>query len=388
MKTMISSRCLWTAALCGLVPLLSAAEPTAKPSLAAALQPFIDSHAVAGAVMLVADKQKVLDLEAVGYSDVATKQPMHTDAIFWIASQSKSITGAAFMMLVDEGKVKLDDPVEKYLPEFRGQWLAVEKDDMHVVLKKPKHPITIRNILSHTSGMPFSSAMEQPTLDGLTLRDAVRSYAMTPLVFEPGSKYQYSNAGINTAGRIIEVLSGMPYEDFLQKRLLGPLGMKDTTFWPNDEQVKRLAHAYKPNAAKNDLEETRVSQLIYPLQDRKRQPMPAGGLFSTATDVGRFCQMVLNEGEFEGKRYLSAESVKLMTSKQTGPDVKDGYGLGWAVGGDTFGHGGAFATDMMIDKRRGLIEVYLVQHAGFPKNGGEGIGAFRKAADAFAPVRR
>jgi CubicO group peptidase (beta-lactamase class C family) len=98
--------------------------------------------------------------------------------------------------------------------------------------------------------------------------------------------------------------------------------------------------------------------------------------------------MVLNEGEFEGKRYLSAESVKLMTSKQTGPDVKDGYGLGWAVGGDTFGHGGAFATDMMIDKRRGLIEVYLVQHAGFPKNGGEGIGAFRKAADAFAPVRR
>ena len=177
-------------------------------------------------------------MEAVGWADVAAGMPMREKKLFWIASQSKPITATALMMLVDEGKVKLDDPVEKYLPEFKDQWLAVEQDKDHILLKKPKHPITVRNILSHTSGLPFKSALEQPTLDLLPLRVAVRSYAMTPLQFEPGSKYQYSNAGINTAGRIIEVVSGMPYEEFLDKRLFEPLGMKDTTFWPNEEQQR------------------------------------------------------------------------------------------------------------------------------------------------------
>src|SRR5262249_4277776 len=158
-----------------------------------------------------------------------------------------------------------------------------------------------------------------------------KSYAMTPLVFEPDSKYQYSNAGINTAGRILEVVSGMPYETFLDKRLFGPLGMKDTTFWPNEEQLTRLAKSYRPNAAKTELEEIKITQLKYPLGDRQRQPMPAGGLFSTASDVGRFCQMVLNGGTFQGKRYLSEDAVKQMTSKQTSEAVKESYGLGWST---------------------------------------------------------
>ena len=228
--------------------------------------------------------------------------------------------------------------------------------------------------------MPFKSAMEEPTLDVLPLRDAVRSYAMTPLQFEPGSKYQYSNAGINTAGRIIEVVSGMPYEEFLQKRLFEPLGMKDTTFWPDEEQLARLAKSYKPNKTKSDLEETTVTQLRYPLDDRKRQPMPAGGLFSTARDVGRFCQMILGRGDFEGKRYLSEASVEQMTSKQTGPQLNDGYGLGWSTGGGRFGHGGAYSTNMSIDPARGLITVFMVQHAGFPKDGDKSRGAFETAA--------
>lgn len=345
----------------------------------AVLQPFVDKHALAGAVMLVADKDKVLSLDAVGFADVAGKKAMPTDALFWIASQSKPITAAAFMMLVDEGKVKLDDPVEKYLPEFKGQWLAVERDNEHMLLKKPKHPITVRNVLSHTSGLPFSSVMEQPTLDMLPLRVAVKSYAMTPLVFEPDSKYAYSNAGINTAGRIIEVVANMPYEEFLDKRLFGPLGMKDTTFWPNEHQLKRLAKSYKPTADKNDLEEIKIGQLKYPLNDRARQPMPAGGLFSTAADVARFCQMVLNGGTFEGKRLLSEEAVKTMTSKQTGA-LKDGYGLGWSTHNGVFGHGGAFATNMNIDSHRGLITVFMVQHSGFPKDGGKSGGAFQNAA--------
>ncbi len=352
----------------------------ADESPAAALQPFVDRHALAGAVTLVADKDKVLSLEAVGFADIAAGKPMRSDALFWIASQSKAVTAAALMMLVDGGKVKLDDPVAKYLPAFRDQWLAVERDKDHILLKKPKHAMTIRNILSHTSGLPFASPMEQPTLDLLSLHVGAMSYAMTPLQSEPGTKFQYSNAGINTAGRIIEVVSGMPYETFLDKRLFGPLGMKDTTFWPNEEQLKRLAKSYKPNADKSGLEETTITQLKYPLNDRKRQPMPGGGLFSTANDVGRFCQMVLGGGVYAGKRYLSEEAVKQMTSKQTGDAVKEGYGLGWFTGGDGFGHGGAYSTNMAIDSKRGLIMVFMVQHTGFPKDGGKSQAAFQKAA--------
>ncbi len=370
-------------------PAQDASPGAAAGKIAASLQPFVDRHALAGAVTLVADKDKILSLEAVGFADVAASKPMNPESMFWIASQSKPMTATALMMLVDEGKVRLDDPVEKYLPEFKGQWLAVEKDNKHVLLKRPDHPITVREILSHTSGMPFKSAMEEPTLDLLPLREAVGSYAMTPLEFEPGSKYQYSNAGINTAGRIIEVASGIDYAEFMQKRLFEPLGMKDTTFWPSAEQLARLAKSYKPNAAKSDLEETTVTQLRYPLDDHKRQPMPAGGLFSTARDVGRFCQMILERGVFEGKRYLSEASVEQMTNKQTGKRLKDGYGLGWSTGGGRLGHGGAYSTNMSIDPARGLIMVFMVQHAGFPRDGNRSQAAFEKAALAqFGRSRR
>lgn len=357
-----------------------AQEPTTD-RVASALQPFVDRHALAGAVTLVADKDRVLDIGAVGFADVSARKPMQPDAVFWIASQSKPITSTALMMLVDEGKVGLDDSVEKYLPEFRGQWLAAERNDERVVLKKPAHPITVREILSHTSGLPFASAMETPTLDRWSLEVGARSYAMTPLLFEPGSKYQYSNAGINTAGRIIEVVAGMPYERFLQERLFVPLGMKDTTFRPDADQLTRLAKSYKPDAGKTDLEETTVTQLTYPLNDPARQPMPAGGLFSTAADLARFCQMILNGGTFGGKRYLSENAIRQMTSKQTGDTIKEGYGLGWSTDGNTFGHGGAYATNMAIDPKRGLITIFLVQHAGFPGDGSRCLEIFREAAE-------
>jgi CubicO group peptidase (beta-lactamase class C family) len=350
-----------------------AQEPSSESGkkIVAALQPFVDHHTLAGAVVAVADKDNVLCQEAVGFADIAANKPMPTDAIFWIASQSKSITAAAFMMLVQEGRVKLDDPVEIFLPEFKDQKVKIDGE-----LRKPRHPITVREILSHTSGLPFSTPAERPTLDTLTLKEAAKSYAETPLLFEPGSKYQYSNAGINTAGRIIEVVSGMPYEDFLQKRLFDPLFMKDTTFWPNEEQLKRLAKSYKPNAAKDGLEETKIGQLQYPLNNRKRQPMPAGGLFSTASDVAKFCQMMLNGGKIGMVRFLSEDAVKQMTTKQTGDEVKENYGLGWSVNGNGYGHGGAYATNMSVDTKRGLITVWMVQHAGYPGDGGKSHGVF------------
>lgn len=353
---------------------------TLHAHVANALQPFVEHHELAGAVTLVATKDRILSVETVGSMDIAAKKPMREDAMFWIASMSKAITAAGLMVLVDEGKVKLDDPVEKYLPEFKGQMVTAEKDADHVLLKKPSHPITVRNVLSHTSGLPFKSPIEEPTLDMIPLVTAVKSHAMSALMFEPDSKYQYSNAGINTAGRIIEVVSGMSYEDFLDKRLFGPLGMKDTTFWPNDEQVARLAKSYKPNAAKDNLEETTIGQLHYPLQDRKRQPMPGGGLFSTAVDVASFCQLLMNKGTHKGQRILSEAAVKEMTSRQTVPGLKESYGFGLQVGPDNFGHGGAYATNMTVDLKNGLVTVFMVQHAGFPGKGKDAQGVFKTTA--------
>jgi CubicO group peptidase (beta-lactamase class C family) len=234
------------------------------------------------------------------------------------------------------------------------------------------------------------------TLDGLPLRVAEGSYAMTPLQWEPRTKDQYSDAGINTAGRIIEVVSGVPYEEFLEKRLFGPLGMKDMTSRPGPEQIARLVKSYRPNADGAGLEEISITQLRYPLNDRSRQPMPAGGLFSTAGDVGRFCQMILGGGVYDGRRYLSESAVAEMTSRQTGDSIKESHGLGWATtgarhenGGPTIpgpcGHGGAYATNMWIDPRRELITVYMVQYAGPGQEGGKMRSAFMKAAeDAFA----
>ena len=345
-------------------------------TLADAIRPFVEKNYIAGAVLLAATKDRVLALESIGYADLATKRPMATDALFWIASMNKPITGTALTTLIDEGKVGLEDPVEKYLPEFKDQLVIAYKDDTTTLLKKPKHPITIREILSHTSGLAFITPMETPTLDRFELRDSVRGHAAMPLQFEPGTKYAYSNGGTNTAGRIIEVVSGQSYEDFLQERLFDPLGMTETTFWPSEAQMNRFATIYKVNAAKTGLEETPLSQLEYPFTNRRRQPMPAGGLFSVAADCAKFCQMILNGGKLNGRRYLSEAAVKMMIAKQTGDLVPDKYGLCWATDDlGHYGHGGAYKTSMFIDPKRGLIRVFLMHHASdWPNDDAKDIG--------------
>jgi CubicO group peptidase (beta-lactamase class C family) len=358
-----------------------AANAQAPASAAAVLQPFVDRHELAGAVALVADRDNIVSVDTVGFSDVEAETAIKPDAMFWIASQSKGMTATAVMMLVDEGKISLDDPVEKYLPEFRGQMVVAERDEEHKLLRKPRHPITIREVLSHVSGLPYRSAIEEPTLDGLPLAAAVRSYAMTPLETEPGTHYQYSNAGINTAARIIEVVTGTKYEEFMQQRLFDPLGMKDTTFWPNDEQVARMAKSYRPDETKAKLVEFPFSQLKYPLTDRARRfPMPAGGLFSTASDTATFCRMLLRGGELDGRRYLSEAAFHELTKRQTPDSVPNSYGLGLAVGKDWFGHGGARATNMEIYPQRGLVLIWMVQHGGFPGDGAKARDAFKNWA--------
>lgn len=352
-----------------------------RGNLAARLQPYVDHHVMAGAVTLVADKDKVLDVSAVGFADVAAKTPMKTDDLFWIASMTKPITCTALMMLVDEGKVNVDDPVEKYLPDFKGMWVAVEKDNNHVLLKPPVHPITVRNVLSHTSGLGSKTPVEEPTADAVPLAVRAHSYPMTQLQFQPDSNYFYSNEGINTVGRIIEVASGQSYAEFVEQRILKPLGMTDTTFWPSEEQARRLAKPYRANKDKSDIEETTVTALRYPLSDRTRIALPAGGLFSTAADLVKFCQMLLHGGELGGKRYLSQKSFEEMTRRQTAPDVKTSYGFGLTLGNGTFGHGGAYSTNMTVDPAHNLITVFMVQNAGWRNaDGGKIEPEFRKAA--------
>ena len=368
-------------------PLLAAPD-----GLVAALQPYVNRHELAGAVTLVASKEKILDLEAIGYADIGAKKTMTTDCLFWIASMSKPIAAVALMMLVEEGKVTLDDPVQKYLPRFDPKIMGVTSDDAHVLLEQPHHPITVRNLLSHTSGITFRSSLETPTLDAFPLATRVESYSLEPLMFEPGSDWSYSNAGINTVARIIEVVSGISYETFLQKRLFDPLHMNDTTFWPTNIQLNRLAKSYKPNEARTDLEETPITQLRYPLSDRKnRYALPAGGLFSTARNLARFCQMLLSGGVYDGKRYLNPASIREMARNQVIESARkniaelepsDGYGLGWFTSASgAFDHRGAYSTGMRIDPRRGLITIWLVQHADFPGDGAKSFDTFEDFAN-------
>jgi len=339
----------------------------AGESLQTILGPAIEQQHLAGAIVLVTDVNGPMLVEAVGFADLAAERPMKRDAMFWIASMTKPMTAAALMILVDEGRIGLDDPVAKHLPDFRELWVERERTPERLALARPSRAITIRDALSHMSGMPFKSSVEEPTLDGTPLATVARSYPLMPLKSDPGSAYLYSNAGINTIGRIIEVVSGIDYETFMQERLFGPLGMVDTTFHPTAAQVARLATSYRAKDDKSGIAPVQIPQLTYPLDGPDRHPMPGGGLFSTADDCSRFCRLVLGGGVFEGRRILSEAAVAEMTKRQTPATVKESYGLGFAVEPDeTCGHGGAFATNMSIDRGRGLAVVWLVQDAGSP----------------------
>lgn len=352
----------------------------AAGALTARMQTFVDNHTIAGAVMLVGDKEKVLDIEAVGYSDLAINRPMETNSMFWIASMSKGMTAAAFMMLVDEGRVKLEDPVEKFIPDFKNVKIGLTNGS----LVAPSHPITIREILSHTSGMGFLNARDKQLIDSVPLAESIQHDLLEPLLFDPGTSYHYSNEGIDTAGRIIEIVSGMPYEKFMQERLFTPLGMNDTTFFLSPAHLQRLAKSYRTKSDKSGLEEARIHFLKYPLDGAGHYPAPGGGLFSTAHDVARFCQMLANGGTFEGKTYLSPESVHQMTTKETGPLVKDQYGFGFGIMGKSFfGHSGAYKTDMEIE--RGQIRVFLVQQANQWSHGNPEV-EFRAEARRIYPL--
>lgn len=335
------------------------------------MRQFVRDKQIAGAVTLIATRDHFIQLEAVGQADLRG-EPMKTDSIFWIASMTKPITAVAVLILQDEGKLSIDDPADKYLPELahlKGPHGTSEK-------------VTLRQMLTHTSGM-VPEAPNRVLRNAASLADLIPAYAMAPMQFEPGTQWAYCQSGINSLGRIVEVVSGKSLPEFFQERILGPLGMNDTTFYPTEQQVGRIAKSYR--RVGEELEEAPVFLLQgHAATDRNRYPAANGGLYSTASDYGKFCQMLLNNGTFNGQRILSPESAKMMRTIQTG-ELKTGFtpGNGWGLGvcvvrqpqgvtamlsPGTFGHGGAYGTQAWIDPVKGVIYVLMVQRADFPNS--------------------
>ena len=372
---------VWAAIACSVL--------AGESPVGAALRPYVASNWLAGAVTVVVGPEGVRSHDAVGYADVEAKRPLQKDALFWIASMTKPVTGVAFMMLVDEGKATLDDPVAKFIPQLNNLWVVESRTNETLVLKRQARPITMRHLLSHTSGLPFLTPVLADDLASLPLDQQVLSFTMNPLEFQPGEGYRYSNQGIDTVGRVIEIVSGMPYERFLQTRLFDPLGMRDTTFFPSASQVRRLAKTYGPNDDKSGLKELAIPYLRLPLDRPGRHPEPGGGLFSTGADLAAFCRLLVNKGVHEGRRLLSERALAELSRVQTGqPNQK--YGLGFAVDQDgkgAFGHGGALGTNMTVYPERGLALIWLVQvRNGYPGKGGAAQGAFSAAALAAGPA--
>lgn len=339
-----------------------------------AMSAAVKRREAAGIVTLVMQQGKVLHHGAVGMADLAKGKPMQKDSVFWIASMTKSINGAAVMLLVDEGRLKLDEPAKQWLPELGAVKLADGR--------APATPITLRQLLSHTAGIAFPP--RKPTDGSISLKNYVKQLLAAPLAFEPGSSYEYG-FGPTVAGRIIEVVSGMSYQDFLAQRLFKPLGMKDTAFNPPQALRERIARTYKTDEDSGELR-VAYNPFVTSSEDVTHMVEPSGGLFSTAADLGRFYSMVAAGGELDGLRLLSAAAVADMTKPVMAGGKPQAYAAGWQcnlqqqrtapqmpVGG--FGHGGAFATHGWIDPQSGVVTVFLVQNVMVSGSG--------KARDAF-----
>lgn len=365
-------------ALAALAITILSTSAQAGDAIAVRMQESADAKQFSGSVTLVAHQGQVVHLDAVGLADVETGRAMAKDSLFAIASMTKPITATALMILQDEGKLSVDDPVAKYVPQFK---------DVSLADGPTKTVMTIRHLLTHTSGL----GGEQRCIG--SLQATAEELATRKLSFEPGTKWQYS-PGLNVCGRIIEVVSGQAYDEFLAERIFEPLKMVDTTFTPNDLQRQRIAKLYEPSEDKESL--AVASHWITDLSG-DIVPTPSGGLFSTASDMAAFYQMILNGGEVNGKRIVSQAAVRQMTTIQTGDLVTgftpgNGWGLGWCVVRDpqavtehvspgTFGHGGAFGTQGWVDPKTQTIYVLMIQRTKFGNSDGSDIrGEFHRLA--------
>jgi len=355
--------------------------------LKTAMQGYVDRHEVAGVVTLVARHGRVAHFESVGYRDVEAKAPMTPDTIFRQASMTKPIVTVATLMLLEEGRLQLSDPVSKWLPEFK---------DMKVMRPGPagaystvpaQTPITVRHLLTHTSGLQSGDGVLLPAYEKIaprsvpkdTLGAFVTRLAKLPLNFEPGTEWHYGAAGIGltVAGRLVEVVSGMPLDQFLTERIFRQLKMTDTFFYLPEDKLGRFAATYRPDATgKIELEEAPNANSIF---FRERTYFSgSGGLVSTASDYLRFQLMLLNGGELDGARILGRKTVELMASNHTGklPIASRGPGFGFGLGVSVlvdlgasgqlgsegmFGWGGAYNTITFVDPKEDMVGIMMSQ---------------------------
>jgi len=366
----------------------------------------IDAKDVSGAVTLVARRGRVVHFEAQGLADIESKKPMARDSIFRLASMSKPITAVAVMMMIEEGKIRLSDRVSTFIPEFKNMKVAVAKGTNNPVpmpafgrggppaappefdLVPASREITVKDLLTHTSGLMSGgvSGSEQAKLAPRSPNDTLASYipklAQTPLDFQPGTLWRYSGLyGLDVLARIVEIVSGQPYDQFLKQRLFDPLGMKDTGFAPTPERMARVATIYQrtPNGGLQPA--PNPNQLI-----SGTYFSASGGLMSTAEDYLQFAQMLVNGGQLAGKRYLGPRTVELMTSNHTGDMVngqfgRPAHGMGFALGVQvvldpvaadlrvspgTYGWAGAYGTNQNMDPKEKMVSIIMMQGASGP----------------------
>ena len=389
--------------------LSAAALPTGKPEdvglsserlqrINQLVQRYMDDGQITGAITMVSRKGRIAHFEAQGQMDLEGKTPMQRDAIFRIASMSKPITGVAILMLMEEGKLRLSDPVSRFIPEFKNAKVAVVRTpggpaapstpgqaarDPEIYTVPAERDITIRDLMTHTSGLESGGAGTRagvklaPRSTTSDLAKYIPTLGVVPLDFQPGTQWRYSAlAGIETLGRIVEIASGLTFDRFLEERIFAPLEMKDTAFYPTADRMPRVVALYDRRDGKFVRTETPgwlATKTLF---------SGGGGLWSTAEDYMRFAQMLVNGGVLNGKRLLSPRTVDLMASNHVGDlytgisqRIKGmGFGLtvevtldhvaaGRRVSTGSFGWGGAFGTHFWVDRKEQLVGLLMVQQS-------------------------
>jgi CubicO group peptidase (beta-lactamase class C family) len=340
--------------------------------ITARMKEYVEANKAAGMVTIVARHGHVASFEAAGYQNLETKMPMRKDSLFRIASLTKPVTCAGIMVLVDEGRIALVDPVEKYLPEYAGLKMKRCSGNSGYACQSitPSRAVNIEDLMTHTSGLPAGGP--RGSSEPQTLAELVTQGAKSELLFEPGAQWNYSNIGIDILGRIIEVVSHQSFDEFLRTRLFEPLDMRDTFFFIPPDKQTRLATLYTYDHGK-----LTSAEAEWGAQHRTRIPVPAGGLVSTASDMLRFNEMMRRGGTLDGKRVLSTAAVHLMTISHTGdlpagwvPGVGHGYGyevVRQASGMfrynslGTYVKGGAYRTYEWVDPEKDLTGVFMMQ---------------------------
>lgn len=346
----------------------AAADPS---PVRAALQKYLDSGELPGAISIVYNNGTET-VDCLGWADVDKKRPIALDDVYMQCSQTKGFCGVTIAMLVEEGKITLDDPVSKYLPEFKTLWVAAPETNGVKTLAKAKNVLTVRMVMNHTGGFPFELPNGQ-AMGGWSRRMPLRSVAATaasqPILFEPGTKVQYSNVGIDIGAAIVEVVTGRRWEAFLKERVFAPLGMTDSGFWPTDGQLSHKIEMYNVKGGEKAKWRAFADWMQRPYNDDRVFPSAGAGLWTTAADQLKFYKMLMNLGVGEnGARILKAETVKSILAASTRPEGMGGYSLGLSVGSDGwFGHGGAWGTNCMVNPEKKLLRLWAVQFTGNPR---------------------